>query len=277
MAIESLLRQLHRRVSPMKQFFIRQSRDRHNGGTDGRSSSASLRQVVFTDEVSRSLFSQYHAHRLSERGRVETGWVLLGQRHGGDAIVLAVLPAGQNADAGVGHVQFNARLQAIAARILRQKDRRLTILGIVHTHPGSLRHPSSLDLEADMTWVQQLKGGVGIFGIGTADGEGLEAYALEPRSHVQCWGRLRLSWYALDRGDHAYRPLPCRLTLGPDLARPLHQLWPVLESNAERLDCLVATQAGARFEIASDGTALVVDLPLAEANGAQHIVLKEDD
>jgi proteasome lid subunit RPN8/RPN11 len=240
---------------------------------------ASLHQVVFTDEVSRTLFAEYRAHRLSERSQVETGWVLLGQRYDEEAIVLAALPAGRRADAGTGHVQFNAPLQAVAARILRQQDRCLTIVGIVHTHPGSLRHPSAQDLEGDMAWVKQLKGGVGIFGIGTADGDRHEAYATQARANVQCWGRLRLSWYALGQGDHAYRPLPYRLTLGPDLARPLHQLWPVLESHAEGLDRLASKQAGLRFEIVagSDGKALEVNMPLAEADGALRVILKGEE
>jgi proteasome lid subunit RPN8/RPN11 len=276
--MDNVIQQIQRRLSPMRRLLVRQAPARHNNGAAISSSCESLRQVVFTDEVSRTLFAEYRAHRLGERSQVETGWVLLGHRHAEEAIVLAVLPAGRNANAGAGHVQFNASLQAVAARILRQQNRRLTILGIVHTHPGSLRHPSAQDLEGDMTWVRQLKGAAGIFGIGTADGDSHGAWATQPRPNVQCWGRLRLSWYVLGEGDCAYRPLPCRLTLGPDLARPLHQLWPVLESNAERLDHLASKLAGTRFEIVADndGKALVVNLPLAEADGALRIILKGD-
>jgi hypothetical protein len=272
--MDQILRQIQRRLWPMKRLLVRGVAAQHKNGAVN-SSCASLREVVFTDEVSRSLFAEYRSHRLSERGQRETGWVLLGQRYHEEAIVLAVLPAGQNADAGTGHVRFNARLQAVAARILRQHDRRLTIVGIVHTHPGSLRHPSALDLEGDMAWVEQLRG-VGIFGIGTADGDSHGSYASQPRANVQCWGRLRFSWYALGQGDEAYRPLSYRLTLGPDLARPLHQLWPVLESNAERLDRLATIHKGTRFEIvaSNDGKALVVNLPLAEADGALRVNLE---
>jgi hypothetical protein len=277
--MDKFLRQIERRLSPMKRLLVRQPSARGNNGAAMASSPPSLRQVVFTDEVSRTLFSDYRAHRLGERGQVETGWVLLGQRYGAETIVLAVLPAGRNADAGAGHVQFNAALQAVAARILRQQDRRLTVVGIVHTHPGSLRHPSAQDLEGDMNWVKQLKGAAGIFGIGTADGDSEAAYATQPRPNVQCWGRLRLSWYALGESECAYRTLPCCVTLGPDLARPLHQLWPVLESNAERLDQLASNQRGTRFEIVtgSDGKALIVNMPLAEADGALRVILKGEE
>jgi hypothetical protein len=130
-----------------------------------------------------------------------------------------------------------------------------------------------------MVWIKHLKGRTGIFGIGTADGDGHGACAAQPRPNVQCWGRLRFSWYALGEEDHAYRPLPCRLTLGPDLARPLHQLWPVLEANAERLDRLASKQAGTRFEIVagSEGKALVVSMPLAEADGALRVILSGEE
>jgi len=279
MVMDNWLLQIQRRLSPMKRILVHQPATRRSNAAAIGSSRASLRQVVFTDEVSRTLFAEYRDHRLSEQSQVETGWVLLGQRYGEEAIVLAVLPAGRNADAGVGHVRFNAALQAVAARILLQQDRRLTIVGIVHTHPGSLRHPSAQDLEGDMTWVKQLKGGAGIFGIGTADGDSQGAYATQPRSNVQCWGRLRFSWYALGATDHAYWPLPYRLTLGPDLARPLHPLWPVLESNAEWLDRVASRQVGTRFEIisGSDGKALMVSLPLADADSALRVILKGEE
>jgi hypothetical protein len=277
--MDEFLRHIQRKLSPMKRVLAHRPSAGGNNWAPIDSSHTSLCQVVFTDEVSRTLFAEYRAHRLGERGQMETGWVLLGQRQGEEAIVLAVLPAGRNADAGAGHVQFNASLQAVAARILRQEDRRLTVVGIVHTHPGSLRHPSAQDLEGDMSWVKHLKGAAGVFGIGTTDGDSHGTYATQPRSNVQCWGRLRLSWYALGDGDHAYRPLPYRMTLGPDLARPLHQLWPVLESNAERLDRLATRQTGTRFEIVtgSDGKALIVNVPLAKADGALRVVLKGEE
>ena len=100
-----------------------------------------LRQVRLTDGVGHTLFEEYAGHRAN-RGEVETGWVLLGLREADEAIVVATLPAGAEADAGVAHVRFNSEAQVVASRIVRQSDRRLRILGVVHTHPGSLRHPS---------------------------------------------------------------------------------------------------------------------------------------
>ncbi len=118
---------------------------------------APLQRIFLTDGVGRTLFEEFADHRR-ERGEEETGWVLLGLRDAQEAVVLATLPAGALADAGVAHVRFNSEAQALASRIVRQADKRLTILGVVHTHPGSLRHPSDGDLRGDSDWVANLRG-----------------------------------------------------------------------------------------------------------------------
>src|SRR5262245_32627439 len=118
-----------------------------------------LRRVLLTDGVGRTLFEEFAAHRAETRGDEETGWLLLGLREADQALVLATLPAGTQRDAGVAHVRFNSVAQAVGSRIVRQTDRRLSILGVVHTHPGSLRHPSDGDYEGDRVWVGQLRGG----------------------------------------------------------------------------------------------------------------------
>src|SRR5262249_47735815 len=130
-----------------------------------------LQRVVLTDGVGRTLFEEYADHQASSRAEEETGWVLIGVREAQEAIVLGTLPAGTERDAGVGHVQFNSAGQIVGSRVVRQADRRLAILGVVHTHPGSLRHPSDGDLRGDSAWVGQLRGREGIFAIGTADGK----------------------------------------------------------------------------------------------------------
>src|SRR6185437_767742 len=148
-------------------------------------------------------------------------------REASEAVVLATFPAGTRRDAGVAHIRFDSSGQVLASRIIRQADRRLTILGVVHTHPGSLRHPSDGDLRGDAEWVANLRGKEGVFGIGTADGAETAGalFAYQPRPHVQCLDGLRFSWYSLRRGEAAYRPLPVELTIGPYLARPLHAIW----------------------------------------------------
>jgi hypothetical protein len=241
-----------------------------------------LKSVVLTDDVGRTLFEEYAAHRASARGDEETGWILLGIRRDEEALVLATLPAGTGRNAGVGHVLFNSAGQAVASRIVRQKDRRLAMLGVVHTHPGSLRHPSDGDYRGDSQWVGQLRGGEGVFGIGTADGlpEGNgTAVAYQPRSHVQCLDKLRFSWYALRQGEYNYRALPVGYTLGPDLARPLHSVWPLIEAHADRLDRLCRQQTGVTFEVVSGrrGPALAVVVPLAEPGHAIRVVLEEKE
>jgi proteasome lid subunit RPN8/RPN11 len=235
--------------------------------------------VVLTDEVSRTLFEEYALHRQSDRGEEETGWVLLGIRETDEATVLATLPAGAERDAGEAHVRFNSSAQALASRIVRQRDRRLTLLGVVHTHPGSLRHPSRGDLKGDREWVPQLRGGEGVFGIGTADApkapDGTVVSSL-PKPHVQCLGGLRFSWYTLAAGERRYAEVPVALTIGPDLARPLRPVWPVVEAHAERLDRLARQQSKVLFEIAPgrDGPALAVVVLLAEPSEAIRLVIE---
>jgi len=196
-------------------------------------------------------------------------------------VVLATLPAGAERSAGVAHVQFNSSGQVLGSRIVRQTDRRLTILGVVHTHPGSLRHPSDSDFKGDSRWVGQLRGQEGIFGIGTADVHAASAsvVARQPRPHVQYLGKLCLSWYTLRDGDANYRPVPIELTLGPDLARTLHPVWPTIEAHAERLDRLARQQAGVAFEVvpSTDGMALAVTIPLAEPGDAVRVLLEENE
>lgn len=238
-----------------------------------------LQRVVLTDGVGHTLFEEYAEHLDTGRGDEETGWLLLGVRREHDALVLATLPAGAARDAGVGHVQFNSNGQSLGSRIVRQADRRLMLLGVVHTHPGSLRHPSDGDYRGDSIWVGQLRGQEGIFGIGTTDAvpaNGTEV-AQQPKPNVQCLGKLRLSWYALREGDKHYRSLPVEITLGPDLARPLHSVWPLIEAHADRLDRLCRQQAGVTFEVVPGkrSQALAVSVPLAEPGNVIRIVLED--
>jgi proteasome lid subunit RPN8/RPN11 len=225
-----------------------------------------LERLVLTDGVCRTLFEEYDAHRQSNRGDEETGWILMGHRSAREALALATLPAGAEREAGIAHVRFNAEAQALASRILRQEDRQLGILGVVHTHPGSLRHPSNGDYQGDCEWVKLLRGREGIFAIGTADGEGEHDNALvafQPKEHSQCYLGLRFTWYALAQGDRAYRTLPIQLTIGPDLARPLHEVWPSIEAHANRLDRLCRRLARVRFEVLGEEKEATLHLVLS--------------
>jgi len=240
-----------------------------------------LQRVTLTDEVAHTLFEEYAAHRKGARGDEETGWILLGLRETHEAIVLATLPAGADRNAGVAHVRFNSSGQALGSRIVRQADRRLMIVGVVHTHPGTLRHPSDGDYRGDSLWVRQLRGGEGIFGIGTVDAEaGTDAlFARQPHPHVQCLGDMRLSWYGLRQGDRGYRPLPYAITLGPDLARPLHPVWSTIEAHAEHLDRVYRQQAKMTFEVVAgtSGPALAVNVVLAEPGEAVRVLLEGNE
>jgi len=235
---------------------------------------APLARVRLTDEVDRTLFAEYAAHLASERGNEETGWALLGYREGDTALVTATIPAGMNREAGAAHVRFNATAQALAIRIVRQEDKRLTLLGIVHTHPGSMRHPSDGDYRGDVQWVKNLRGKEGIFGIGTDDGpdDPTPGIAWNPQPHRQCQDGLSWCWYALGVGDRKYRPIPVEVTIGPDLALPLRMAWHELETHAARLEQLAQQLAHVRFDVI-DESALTVHVPMPDGR-AIHAVMK---
>jgi hypothetical protein len=252
----------------------------HNSAASSPSYSP-LQRVLLTDGVGRTLFEGYARHRSEERGEEETGWVLLGLRDANEAVALATLPAGSNSDAGVAHILFNSTAQAVGSRIVRQVDRRLTMLGVVHTHPGSLRHPSDGDLRGDRQWVGNLRGREGVFAIGTADVKEPDArlFACRPKPNVQCLGQLRFSWYSLRQGDSAYRPLPVEVTIGPDLAHDLHTVWPTLEAHADRIERLMQQQAGVRIEAVTGemGPALVLVVPLAGNESSLRVHLQDSE
>ncbi|HEV8063141.1 MAG TPA: Mov34/MPN/PAD-1 family protein [Gemmataceae bacterium] len=235
-----------------------------------------LKRVVLTDGVGRTLFEEFVRHQQSERGHEETGWLLLGLRRETEAIVLATLPAGASRDAGVAHVRFNSAAQMVATRMLRQEEKRLSILGVVHTHPGTLRHPSNGDYRGDSVWVQQLRGREGVFGIGTLEKEeaGPSWLVERPRPHIQRQGRRRFTWYALGAGDAAYRTVPVEYTLGPDLGIATHSAWSTIECHAEALERICRQQARVTLIAGNqDGMHLKVKVPLAEPGDAVEMEL----
>jgi hypothetical protein len=69
------------------------------------------------------------------------------------------------------------------------------------------------------------------------------------------------------------------LTLGPDLARPLHLIWPTIEAYADQLDRLYCQQAHVTFDVVmgSNGPALSVNIKLAEPGGAIRIILEKKE
>ncbi len=237
-----------------------------------------LIRVRLADEVARTLFAEYAAHLAGERGDEETGWALLGYRDGDSATVVATLPAGAERQAGAAHVRFNPEAQALGSRIVRQADKRLALLGVAHTHPGSLRRPSDGDYRGDVQWVRQLRGGTGVFGIGTADAadDPQPGVLWQPRPHRQCQGGLSWSWYSLAAGERGYHPLPVELTLGPDLALPMRPVWDVIETHAERLDRLTRQLNRVSFSVVAgkSGPALAVNVPLAEPESAVRVLLE---
>jgi hypothetical protein len=89
---------------------------------------------------------------------------------------------------------------------------------------------------------------------------------------------MMLSWYALRRGDATYRPLPVTLTLGPDLARPLHSVWHEIEEHALELDRLYRQQIGVTFDAlqSAEKPGLSIRIPMVEPKGAIRVVIKDE-
>ncbi len=235
-----------------------------------------LDQVILTEGVGRTLFDGFAEHLRGDRADEETGWLLLGLRQERRALVLATLPAGQQRQASRTHVRFNTTAQVLGSRILRQADRRLTILGLVHTHPGSLTRPSKGDLRGDRAWVRKLRGGEGVFAIGTAHSPDAEAAAKEEQaSNVLYQGGLHYSWYSLRQGERRYRPLPVAWEPGADLAHELHGVWRTVEEHAEQLERLFSGQAACRIDIVAEG--LMLTLPLRGEDACLRVLLRGPD
>lgn len=237
--------------------------------------------MTLTDEVVRTLFDEYAQHRTTDRGHEETGWVLLGYRGEDEATVVATLPAGTHRDAGEAHIQFDWEVQLLASRIVRQEDRRLTLLGIVHTHPGSLRTPSGGDLRGDREWVVNLRGREGVFGIGTHEPQSRTTsddavVALHSVPHVLQYQHAAFHWYTLAQDDRRYQRVPVQVTIGPDLAAPLRSVWMTIEEYAGPLERLAQQFRNVRFEIGTVAGAPTLSVRLGlGGNGSAVRVLLE--
>jgi proteasome lid subunit RPN8/RPN11 len=233
-----------------------------------------LKRVILTDGVGRTLFEEFADHSLSERRHEETGWLLLGLRRASEAIVLATLPAGSRRDAGVAHVRFDSASQMVASRLLRQQEPDLRVLGIVHTHPGTLRHPSSGDFRGDSVWVRQLRGHEGVFGIGTLEKDRIVPDWLveRPRPHIHRQANRRFTWYVLGASDKHYRQLAAEFTVGPDMGRDAHAAWATIERHAAELERICRQQARVSVRVGTrDDSDLKVTVPLAEPGDAIEI------
>ncbi|WP_020468534.1 Mov34/MPN/PAD-1 family protein [Zavarzinella formosa] len=236
-----------------------------------------LRRVVLTEGVFRVLFAEYAAHRESDRGQEEIGWLLLGLRGRDEAIVLATLPAGTNRNASESHVLFDNKSQELANWFIRQDRKDLRLLGVVHTHPGSLRHPTSSDYRGDIKWVANQWGKEGVFGIGTADAyPTATGERCQPEPHVLGLGVLRQTWYVLGSKDRNYRKLPVEVEKGPDLAEPLRKVWAELEAVADRLNPLTELLPKTRLEVAMGRQAPMIGLTIRHPQGetALHVQIE---
>lgn len=200
-----------------------------------------------------TLFDEYADHRQSLRGNEEIGWLLLGRRSDDEIHVVGTIPAGTHRDASAVHVSFDIEAQTLASRIVRQTDRRLQIVGIVHTHPGSMRHPSDGDLHGDKQWIRQLQYAEGLFAIGTADGRASAANASTTVVNGLCF-----SWYALGADDADYRRAEIDVLAGADVGSPLRDIWAAVEWSNKPINRICQLFAAVRLGIITeDGVAWV--------------------
>ncbi len=230
-----------------------------------------LERVVVADGVMQTLFEDYAEHRRTLRGNEEIGWILLGVWQNGEAVALAAIPAGAEREASASHVRFNADAQGLVSRMLRQQDKRLTIIGVVHTHPGAMRYPSEGDLLGDTRWVSHLRAREAVFAIGTADG------AREDAGEANLFSDLCFSWYTLAAGDQRYRPLPVVVQAGADLALPVRPVWSLIEAHAAPLNRLCQQLADVQMEVIDEGASkfLAVKIGLADRHQKLRLLLGE--
>ena len=96
------------------------------------------------------------------------------------------------------------------------------MLGVVHTHPGSLRHPSDGDYRGDSQWVGAACAAARASSASappTPSPARRRCVAWQPQPHRAVPGRAVLLLVRPGRrATGSYRPLPVELTLGPDLA-----------------------------------------------------------
>lgn len=217
-----------------------------------------FQRLVLTQGVCQTLFQEVTAHHQTDRGHEETGWLLLGFRNVSEAIGVATIPAGLSRDAAEAHVKFASDVQELAQRIIRQDLKQLRVLGVIHTHPGHLRHPSSADYRGDITWVANLFGNEGVFGIGTVEhGQTTESKPYEIRQQ-----HLRFSWYALHVNDRNYRRISVELVPGPDVGHLVRSVWHEIEWTAPVLNPLLELIHKSRLEIIPTTTNAMLNLTI---------------
>lgn len=241
--------------------------------------------------VLNTMFEDFHRHKETDRGDEETGWMLLGRRESGEVIVEAALPPGEFRDAGTAHVNVNSTAISVAMRVLKKSHPRLDVVGMAHTHPGSLDRPSEGDYRGDIHWVRKLPGKQGVFAIGiwqfdepvnflgeeSNQGSGDVRQVAAPVTGFQD-GRSRFNWFSLSEGDGWYKACPMEPVPGDDYGQSVREHWEVLEHFAGSIDRLLQMQPGMRMGLlpVSDGLApaMVLCQPLARDGEELQVVLQ---
>lgn len=244
-----------------------------------------------------TMFEDFQKHKETDRGEEETGWMLLGRREAGVVIIEAALPPGEFRDAGTAHVNVNSTAISVAMRVLKKSHPRLDVIGMAHTHPGSLDRPSEGDYRGDIVWVRKLPGRQGVFAIGVWEfdepvnfldddanqGSGDVREPVPPIAPVSCFrdGRSRFNWFSLSEGDGWYKACPMEPVAGDDFGQSVRQHWEVLEHFAGSIDRLLQMQPGMRMGLlpVSDGVApaMVLCQPLARDGEELQVVLQGRD
>lgn len=154
-------------------------------------------KLMLPNSVLDSLFADWPAvGDVDEIGwPIEAGWLLLGIRQECLQATAALRGEGQGRS-----VTFGALWDSVME--MRAEDKRIEVLGLVHTHPGSNHFPSDADFDADRQWLKRLRGRAGVFGIGTS-----LADAGSIKEAVSVRGEQAITWWSLSDISEWYEPL----------------------------------------------------------------------
>jgi proteasome lid subunit RPN8/RPN11 len=135
------------------------------------------------------LAAEFSAHRCTEDGRNETGWVPVGyvDETDGSVAVTGLISKGPGAHASPAAFEID-HAYVYAALLLFRSSSRDSVVGLIHSHPDGMHWNSEQDLATDRRHVRTLRSGVGIYPI-------LNHARL--RTEHQLSLETRLSWWSM--------------------------------------------------------------------------------
>jgi hypothetical protein len=161
-------------------------------------------EVRVTAGVVDRLLADVADHLRGPHAHDETGWVPIGRVAAGVVSVEGLLSAGRRPFASPAAFEPD-HAHVLAALVLLQAREPADVVGLIHTHPGSMDWNSAVDQVADEGHVLALPGGIGVYPIVVRE---RRASGPVVRAGV------RVAWWGL----RASRPAvyaPCRVEVVP--------------------------------------------------------------